>query len=102
MMMLNITDDDPPALSLPTREYDQPSWIQALGYCVRNCTKKGMSLSGIISLTLRAEGHSTIYLGENLGAKFFQWDNFPWFFPKTNSPIYIISKNDSQKLHRIK
>jgi hypothetical protein len=37
-----------------------------------------------------------------LGAKFFQWANFPWGFPKKDLPISIFSKNDSPKFHRIK
>jgi hypothetical protein len=27
-----------------------------------------------------------------LGAKFPQWDNFPWFFPKKDSPISVFLK----------
>jgi hypothetical protein len=37
-----------------------------------------------------------------LGAKFFKWANFPWFFPKKDSLISIFSKNDLPKFHRIK
>ena len=37
-----------------------------------------------------------------LGAKFHPWANFPYFFPKKDSPISIISKNYSLKFYRIK
>ena len=37
-----------------------------------------------------------------LGDKFHKWDNFPWFVPKQDSPIFIVSKNDSPKFYRIK